>query len=151
MIKAVLFDLGRVIVPFDFNRGYTRLEARCGIPAAEIPARIAPTGLVNRFEKGDIESREFVRQLSGHLKLDTNYEEFCEIWCSIFLPDLLVPEAMLRGIAEKYRLVLLSNTNAIHFEMVLEHYPALQHFHSFVLSYKTGSMKTGAVDLSEGD
>ncbi len=141
MIKAVLFDLGRVIIPFDFNRGYTRLEARCGIPAADIPSRLAPTGLVVRLEKGHIEPRDFVRQLSGHLNLDTSYEEFCEIWCSIFLPDTLVPEAMVRGIARNYRLILLSNTNAIHFEMVLERYPLLRHFHSYVLSYKTGSLK----------
>src|SRR5580698_3456707 len=27
MIKAVIFDLGKVLVPFDFQRGYARLEA----------------------------------------------------------------------------------------------------------------------------
>ena len=141
MIRAVIFDLGRVIIPFDFNRGYTRLEALCGIPSAEIPGRIAPSGLVNRFESGELEPRDFVRQLSAHLGLDTSYETFCEIWSSIFLPETLIPEAMVRGIARKYPLVLLSNTNAIHFEMVRENYPILRHFHSFVLSYKVGAMK----------
>ncbi len=141
MIKAVIFDLGRVIVPFDFHRGYTRLEALCGIAAAEIPAKLAATGLVTRFESGDIEPRDFVQQLSAHLNLDTPYEKFCEIWSSIFLPETLVPEAMLQGIAAKYPLVLLSNTNAIHFEMVLENYRLLRHFHSYVLSYKVRAMK----------
>src|ERR1039458_3643176 len=59
-IKAVIFDLGRVIVPFDYNRGYVRLAPLCGIPAAEVPGRIAPTGLVERFESGGIEPRDFV-------------------------------------------------------------------------------------------
>jgi FMN phosphatase YigB (HAD superfamily) len=140
-IKAVIFDLGRVIVPFDFNRGYIRMEALCGIPAAEIPKRIAPTGLVQRFESGGIEPRDFVRELSSHLNLDTSYENFCEIWSSIFLPHTLIPEAMLAGIAAKYPLVLLSNTNAIHFEMIRENYPLLRHFHSLVLSYEVGAMK----------
>ncbi|HEX4137871.1 MAG TPA: HAD family phosphatase [Bryobacteraceae bacterium] len=140
-IKAVIFDLGRVIVPFDFNRGYTRLEPLCGIPAAEIPKRIAPTGLVPLFESGGIEPRDFVRELSRHLNLDTSYENFCEIWSSIFLPHTLIPESMLAGVARNYRLVLLSNTNAIHFEMVRENYPLLRHFHSFVLSYEVGAMK----------
>src|SRR5579863_4909943 len=98
-IKAVIFDLGRVIVPFDFNRGYTRLASLCGIPAAEIPGRIALTDLVQRFESGGIEPRDFVRKLSAHLNLDTTYENFCDIWNSIFLPHTLVPEAMLQGIA----------------------------------------------------
>jgi FMN phosphatase YigB (HAD superfamily) len=140
-IKAVIFDLGRVIVPFDFNRGYVRLERLCGIPAAEIPGRIAPTGLVQLFESGGIEPRDFVRELSNLLKLDTSYENFCEIWSSIFLPHTLIPEGMLSGIAQNYRLVLLSNTNAIHFAMIRENYPLLRHFHSFVLSYEVGAMK----------
>ncbi len=141
MIKAIIFDLGRVIVPFDFNRGYAKLEALCGIRAAEIPAKLAATDLVTRFESGELEPRDFVRQLSAHLQLDTPYENFCEIWSSIFLPHTLIPEAMLEGIAAKYPLILLSNTNAIHFEMVRENYPLLRHFHSYVLSYKVGAMK----------
>lgn len=141
MTRAVIFDLGRVIVPFDFTRGYARLQALCGIPAAEIPARLAGTGLVTRFESGEIEPRDFVQQLSHHLHLNTSYETFCDIWTSIFLPETLIPEAMLQGIAQNYPLVLLSNTNAIHFEMVRESYPLLRHFHSFILSYKVGAMK----------
>jgi len=140
-IKAVIFDLGRVIVPFDFNRGYVRLAPLCGIPAAEIPGRIALTGLVERFESGEIAPRDFVRKLSKHLNLDTSYENFCEIWSSIFLPYTLIPEAMIEGIARNYRLVLLSNTNAIHFEMLRENYPLLRHFHALVLSYEVGAMK----------
>ena len=140
-IKAVIFDLGRVIIPFDFNRGYTRLAPLCGIPAAEIAGHIAPTGLVQRFESGEIESRDFVRQLSSHLNLDTSYENFCEIWSSIFLPETLISEPLLRGLAQNYRLLLLSNTNAIHFQMVREKYPLLRHFHSYILSYEVGAMK----------
>lgn len=141
MTKAIVFDLGRVIIPFDYSRGYARIEALCGIPAAEISARIAPTGLVARFESGGIEPREFVREISGQLNLDTSYENFCEIWSSIFLPQTLIPESMLEGIARRYPMVLLSNTNAIHFEMVMANYPALRHFHSYVLSYEVGAMK----------
>jgi FMN phosphatase YigB (HAD superfamily) len=140
-IRAVIFDLGRVIVPFDYSRGYARLAPLCGIPAAQIPGSIAPTGLVERFESGGIEPRDFVLELSKHLNLDTSYENFCEIWSSIFLPDTLIPESMIEGIARNYRLVLLSNTNAIHFEMIRENYPLLRHFHSLVLSYEVGAMK----------
>jgi FMN phosphatase YigB (HAD superfamily) len=140
-IKAVIFDLGRVIVPFDFNRGYAGFAPLCGIPAAEIPGRMARSGLLERFESGAIEPRDFVRELSKHLSLDTGYENFCRIWSSIFLPHTLVPEAMLEGIARNHRLILLSNTNPIHFEMIRENYPLLRHFHALVLSYEVGAMK----------
>ena len=141
MIKAVIFDLGRVLIPFDFRRGYARLEALCGIPAVEIPARLAGSPLIADFESGKIAPGDFVGRFCSHLNVDIPYQEFCDIWCSIFLPDPLIPEAMLQGIARNYRLVLLSNTNAIHFEMLMETYPLLHHFHSYVLSYKVGAMK----------
>jgi len=140
-IKTVMFDLGKVIVPFDFKRGYERMSELSGIPAAEIPGRIAPTGLVNLFESGGIEPHKFVREISSHLNFKTSYETFCEIWSSIFLPETLIPEAMVEGIAQNYRLLLLSNTNAIHFEMLRRSYPILRHFHSYVLSFEVGAMK----------
>jgi putative hydrolase of the HAD superfamily len=141
LIKSVIFDLGRVIVPFDFRRGYARIAAHTGIHAADVPGLIRPTGLVERLETGQIEPREFVQQISAVLGLRCSYEEFCEIWSSIFLPETLVPESLLRAIAAKYRLVLLSNTNAIHFEMIRERYSLLRHFHALVLSYQVGEMK----------
>ena len=141
MIKTVIFDLGKVLVPFDFNRGYTALEKLCAYSAAEIPKRIGATDLVHRFETGLVEPDDFVRQLSAILGLNVEYEQFCEIWSSIFLKDPLVPEEMLEGLRKRYRLLLLSNTNAIHFEMIRENYPMLRHFHGFVLSYEVKAMK----------
>ena len=141
MIKAVIFDLGRVLVPFDFHRGYARLEALCGIPAAEIPARLAGSQLIADFESGKIAPGDFVDRFCSHLNIEIPYPQFCDIWSSIFLPDPLIPEAMMEGIARNYRLVLLSNTNAIHFEMLVRTYPLLRHFHAYVLSYEVGAMK----------
>ncbi len=141
MIKTVIFDLGKVLIPFDFSRGYRAMEPFCDYPAAEIPRRIAATDLVHRFETGLVESRDFVEQLSGMLDLRITYEQFCEIWSSIFLPEILVPESLLAGIAERYRLLVLSNTNAIHFDMVRRNYPMLRHFDDLVLSYEVKAMK----------
>jgi FMN phosphatase YigB (HAD superfamily) len=139
--KAVIFDLGRVLVNFDFKRGYQALEGLCPYRAAEIPARLATGDLVLRFETGLIEPRDFVAQMSAVLDLTIDYEHFCGIWSSIFT-ETLVPERMLAGLAARYRLVLLSNTNAIHFEGLREtHAMLLRHFHSLVLSYEAKAMK----------
>ena len=141
MIKTVIFDLGKVLIPFDFARGYRAMEKFCDYPAAEIPKRIAGTDLVYRFETGLVEPRDFVEQLSRVLDLRVTYEQFCEIWSSIFLPETLVPDSLLAGIRERYRLLVLSNTNAIHFAMVRQNYPLLRHFHDLVLSYEVKAMK----------
>src|ERR1700739_1679356 len=125
MIKAVIFDLGRVIVPFDFSRGYARLEKLSGLPTSEIPKRLAGVGLVESFECGLIEPADFVRRFGERLDCAIPYDQFCEIWNSIFLPETLIPESMLAAIAQRYPLILLSNTNRIHFEGIRANYPLL--------------------------
>jgi glucose-1-phosphatase len=139
--KAIIFDLGRVLVHFDFQRGYRALEGLCPFAAAEIPGRIFPSGLVRRFETGLIEPRDFYAQLSHLLDLKIDYEHFCQVWSSIFTEPLL-PESLLESLSTRYRLVLLSNTNAIHFESIRAAFPQLlRHFHHLVLSYEVKSMK----------
>lgn len=138
--KTVIFDLGRVLVHFDFKRGYRALEGLCPHEAADIPKLLAGTGLVERFETGLVEPRDFVAEITRVLDLSVDYEGFCEIWSSIFM-HTLVPESMLEGLKARYRLLLLSNTNAIHFEMVRRSYPMLRHFDGLILSYEVKAMK----------
>ena len=141
MIRTLIFDLGKVIIPFDFQRGYERMARLCGYAPEQIPERLRSTDLVHRFESGEVECSDFVRELCGILELDCGYDEFREIWGSIFLPETLIPDSLLEALRRRYRLVLLSNTNQLHFEMVEAAYPILRHFHEKVLSYKVGAMK----------
>jgi glucose-1-phosphatase len=150
MIKTIFFDLGNVIIPFDFKRAYGRMAELCGCKAEEVPARIRATGLVAPFEKGEIEAEPFVRELSAALKLGISYQEFCECWSCIFLPEALVPEALLADLRSRYRLLALSNTNPIHFAMLKEAYPLLRHFDGYVLSYEVGAAKPEAKIYQEG-
>jgi putative hydrolase of the HAD superfamily len=144
MIKAVIFDLGNVLIPFDFTIGYKALEPLCEIPAAEIPARIAETGLVRQLETGEISADGFYIRLADALNLQITIEEFREIWCSIFLPQPLIPEELVEAISRTHKLILLSNTNAIHFDMIAQTYPLLRHFHAQILSHEAGAMKPDA-------
>jgi len=52
---------------------------------------------------------------------------------------------MVAGIKERYELVLLSNTNEMHFEMLQREYPILRHFDKRVLSHEVGAMKPSPV------
>ncbi len=138
--RAIIFDLGKVLVHFDFQLGYRALEGLCPYTAAEIRRRLAATGLVERFETGLIEPRDFVRRISEVLDLTVDYVEFCRIWSCIFR-QTLVPDSMLEGLAARYRLLMLSNTNVIHIQAIRENYPLLRHFHGLILSYEVKAMK----------
>ena len=139
--EALIFDLGKVLVGFDFQRGYDRLHAICGHPAAEVRRRIAETGLVPKLESGQIGSREFVGRIGETLGVTFDYANFCEIWSSIFLPGTLIPESLISALKERYPIILLSNTNEMHFEMLHRTYPILGHFEKRVLSHEVGAMK----------
>ena len=141
MHKAILFDLGRVLINFDFQRGYRALEGLCPYAAEEIPRRLAGTGLVERFETWLVEPRDFVDQMRRILDLKVDFDQFRAIWSSIFT-DILIPESMLEGLGRRYRLVLVSNTNALHFEMIRQTYGhLLRHFDDLVLSFEVHAMK----------
>ncbi|PWT98122.1 MAG: hypothetical protein C5B51_30055 [Terriglobia bacterium] len=140
MHKAIIFDLGKVLIPFDFQLGYSALESFCPYPAPEIRQRIRATGLVGPFEKGLLDAPDFVKRLSAALDLKLDYEEFCRAWSCIFNGQLL-PDSLLEALARRYRLLLLSNTNSIHFEMLRENYDLLRHFHDCVLSYEVHAAK----------
>ena len=141
MHKAILFDLGKVLIDFDFRRGYQALEGLCPYAAEEIPRRLAGTGLVERFETGLVEPRDFVDQMRRILDLKVDFDQFRAIWSSIFT-DILIPESMLERLGRRYRLVLVSNTNALHFEMIRQTYGhLLRHFDDLVLSFEVHAMK----------
>jgi glucose-1-phosphatase len=141
MIGAVIFDLGGVIVPLDFQSVYAAIGTLCPYPAAEIPRRIRASGLVDRYETGQLDSRAFVAQLSALLDLHVSYEQFCELWSALFLREPLIPESLFAELSSRYPLILLSNTNQMHFENVRARFPLLGHFHHLVLSYQVGAAK----------
>jgi putative hydrolase of the HAD superfamily len=141
MHKAILLDLGKVLVHFDFTVAYRALESICPYSAAEIPKRLSKTDLVQRLETGLIDPRDFVDQTSELLGLDVSFEEFRRIFGCIFA-ETLIPESLIEALARRYPLVLLSNTNALHFPLIQEKYGhILRYFHHHVLSHEVRAMK----------
>jgi len=141
MIRAVLFDLGNVIVPVDFSLCHQALSAVCPHPPQDVPRIVGGSGLAKKYEKGQIATEDFVQETCRLLDMNVSFEEFWELWGRIFLPETLIPESLFESLRQRHRLLLLSNTNAMHFRMAKERYPLLRHFDGYVLSYEVGSLK----------
>jgi putative hydrolase of the HAD superfamily len=141
MIKALIFDLGRVLLNVDYDAGYARMAAFCGLSRDEIERRLRASGLSYAFESGLIPPREFARQVCELIGAAVSFEDFREIWYAVVDQGAIIPEEFIASLHRDYRLVLLSNTNELHFEMLKQRCPILSHFDACTLSYELGVQK----------
>jgi glucose-1-phosphatase len=140
-IEALLFDLGKVLVDFDFDLGMKHFGARTPLSPEEFKSIILDQTWVRRYEHGEISTAEFHRYLREHGKLEMSLLEFHEAWASVFLPGLIVPEELLANLKARYPLILVSNTNESHAEFVSKNYRVLDYFDHKIFSHEVGSMK----------
>ena len=139
-IEALLFDLGKVLVDFDFEIGIKKFCARSALPRKEFEPIIVDPTWVRRYESGQIASAEFHRHLSEKGQLQMSIEEFHEAWSSVFL-DLIVPERLLASLKARYPLILVSNTNESHASFIARHYRVFEYFDHKILSHEVRSLK----------
>ena len=134
-IKAVLFDLGKVILHFDFTPAFRRLSKKTGLEPGKIGDFFNRSGLEVLYDGGKISSRQFHSQVKKGLGHDLDFDEFRAIWNRIFRPNREIV-SLIRKLKPRTRLVLVSNTNPMHFEYILKRYPVMGYFDKHVLSYK---------------
>lgn len=140
-IEAILFDLGKVLIDFNFETGVQALHAACSISRDQFEDVLWDEAWIRRYERGEISTREFHDYLCETADLKMELPDFCQTWTSVFLPGLLVSEDLLAALKRKYPLILVSNTNEAHFDFIRSQYRVLDYFDRHVLSYEVGSLK----------
>ena len=144
MIEVVYFDLGKVIVDFDHLRAAQELLKVTPLSLKEAMAVLSDGELVSEYETGRLSSEEHYRKVCHRLQMEVSIEKFRELWGSMFLPEPLLSESFLQDLKKRYRLMLLSNTNEIHFDFVIQNYPILRMIEERLLSFQAGCMKPQA-------
>jgi putative hydrolase of the HAD superfamily len=140
-IEALLFDLGKVLLDFDFEIAMRHFAARSGLPREDFEQILHDPDWACRYESGDISTGDYHRYLCENGKLQMTLEEFHEAWGAIFLPDLIVPERLLASLKARYPLILVSNTNESHVRFIEREYRVLSYFERRIFSHEVGSMK----------
>ena len=140
-----LFDIGRVLLDFDYDASYQRLLKGQPQDVRErlIQAVEDRDGLESGREEADAFVGRLVRATDGANPIPE--QRLIDAWRRIFTRNTPMWEAVnrLKG-AGGHRLILFSNTNAIHCPWIFEEYPELNLFDASVLSYKVGAMKPNA-------
>lgn len=144
MIRTILFDLGNVIVPLDFDRAYRKAARLSGLSEREVAKLMAESGLAVPYECGWISSQEFYRRTEQLLGLGLSFEDFGSLWGDMFGDEPLLGEEFLDELAPGVGFAMLSNTNELHFQWIREKYAVARRFETTILSYEVGSMKPEA-------
>lgn len=139
MSEAFLFDIGNVILPFDFEISARRLAERSSASAAEIFERVAP--LMVPLETGSVSPEEFIATASARIGYTGDAESFRAALADIFDPNLPMIAFIEELKAEGVPLYILSNTNAIHASFFEAAYPVFGLFDGIVYSHLAGLMK----------
>ncbi|OGX32287.1 MAG: hypothetical protein A3D27_01075 [Omnitrophica WOR_2 bacterium RIFCSPHIGHO2_02_FULL_46_37] len=116
-IKAIIFDLGNVLVGFDHRIAVRRILKHTSKPEREIYDLFFDSGLTREFEKGKITPGEFFKQVKSLLELKLELKEFLPIWNEIFFskPE---SEEFIVSLNSGLKLVLLSNINKLHYDYI---------------------------------
>ena len=93
------------------------------------------------FDKGKITPNQIFTDFKKNLNLKLNFTQFKKIWASCLTGLNKDMEKLLYRLRKNYKLILLSNTDTIHFEHCRKKYRVLDIFDDFVLSYKVGYKK----------
>jgi HAD superfamily hydrolase (TIGR01509 family) len=136
-----LFDIGRVLLDFEFEPSLARLLP-ANLVAAESRERLKV--LLERkddFEAGRIGVDDFTAWALQRLGSDAAAETFHHAWRNIFTPNEPMWAVVDRLLAAGHRLILFSNINGIHWPWIREQWPRFERFHGEVLSFEVGAIK----------
>ncbi len=148
-IKDLLFDLGNVLVTFDWNIALGRLKPYLSPKLAHL-LRSDEQAFKDLFhepgtalEMGRIGFDEFHEFMSDRLEINIEKEEFRRIWCDIFQAneDMVV---LGRELSKRYGTWLVSNTSEAHYQWIINKFPQILFFRDAALSYELGVMKPSA-------
>lgn len=142
-IKAVIFDLGNVLIDFDHFIAARRIRAFTDKTPKEIYCLFFDSGLTGLFEEGRITPVKFFSEVEKTLDLKIDFATFLPIWNEIFFlteQNRRVYE-LAKGLRNSYRLGLLSNINILHYEYLKNNFPVFDAFHHIMTSFELGQRK----------
>lgn len=139
-VRALLFDLGNVLVKFDHRGAAQKISQGTGASAEDLFRLFFESPLVVQHDEGRISTRQFYEEVKQLIGLSLPYDRFLDVWNDIFIEDLEMMK-LLRRLLLDYPCYLISNTNRPHFEFLRAKFPILHSMDGWILSYEVGHLK----------
>jgi FMN phosphatase YigB (HAD superfamily) len=112
--KAIIFDIGRVLIGLDIARAQRGLAEGLAISPAELWTAIEKDPRWKDWQEGRISPRDWHQHLSTKLNLPLSFQKFTDVWNLTLDPEPIHSSEFFADLAKCYRLGVLSNTDPIH-------------------------------------
>jgi putative hydrolase of the HAD superfamily len=140
MIRAIVFDLGRVLIDFDFNIAIERLKKRAPVNPIKLLTFFSAHSPAVDFDRGVLGEREFFSAIQKEMNLPLSMEEFIVLWNEIFTEKKAMAD-WAKSLKGKYKIGILSNTNPWHLQHLKKKHGWVFEFDAFVGSCEVQMMK----------
>lgn len=121
-----IFDLGNVVVNLDYTRALGVWSNLSGAPLAHLQQHFQADNALDRYERGEIDDRQFAELMCAELQINLSYPQFVSGWLAVFTRiEQPVVEQIQRLRADGRRVVILSNMNNLHRQYLARSYPQL--------------------------
>ena len=140
-ITTVVFDFGNVLGFFSHRKSAEQVAAYTDMAPEAVQAYLYGGRLEEDYESGRLSTPVFTGMVRETCRLTCSDEQFAAAYSDMFTPN---PEvcALVPLLKPRYRLVLLSNTNDLHYRQFREQFAeVLGYFDGVVVSHEVGVRK----------
>ena len=118
--KVLLFDLGGVLIDVDYHKTITAF-AQLGVAhPSELYNQFGQNQLFDQYEKGEVSSDYFIQQLKPLTNLGVSEAQVIEAWNAMIEDFPIEKLDFISQLSKYHKCFLLSNTNEIHLEKVID-------------------------------
>ena len=142
--KVVVFDLGKVLVDFDYSVAARKVAARSVKSLTDLVSLLSTSPLVVQYECGLISRRKFFEAVRDTTGFNGTMDDFAGHFADIFteIPPMIAMQGGLRR--RGLKTYIFSNTNDLAIEHVERNFPFFKNFDGYIYSYEVGVMKPDA-------
>jgi len=141
MKPAIIFDLGKVLVDFDYSVAARKVAARSTKQLPDLQHFLGSSSILVRYESGLLTRHQFFEEMRQATGFTGSLEEFSADFADIFVPIVPMIELHEELRARGFLTYIFSNTNDLAIEHVRHNFPFFQHFDGYIFSYEVGAMK----------